>query len=113
MSRQPLILTAWQRRRLRRQLHQTQDARVYRRALAVLEVARGQPLAEVAQTLGVSRRMVYYWVEDYSQQHDPSDLLLEDRPGRPTLWTEEARALVRGLLTGSPTDRGYYAVGSR
>jgi len=110
MSRQPLALTAWRRRRLRRQLHQTQDARVYRRTLAVLEIARGRPIAHVAHTLGVSRRVVYYWVEDYARRHDAADLWPEDRPGRPTLWTEEARALVRRLLAGPPAERGYYAV---
>jgi transposase len=110
MTRQPLTLTAWQRRRLQCQLEQTQDARVYRRTLAILEIARGLPIAHVAATLGASRRVVSYWVEDYLRQHDPADLLPEDRPGRPTLWTEEARALLQELLTGAPTDRGYYAV---
>jgi transposase len=110
MSGQLLHLTTWQRRRLQRQLLQTRDARVYRRTLAILEIAQGKRLAQVAHTLGVSRRMVYYWVEDYTQRHDPADLRLEDRPGRPTLWTEESRALVQELLTGSPTARGYYAV---
>lgn len=110
MNRQPLTLTAWQRRRLRRQLHQTQDARFYRRILAVLEVVRGTPIPQVARTLGVSRRMVYYWLANYTRRHHADDLLLEDRPGRPTLWTEDARALLQELLTGSPTHRGYYAV---
>ena len=107
---QQLILTAWQRRRLQRQLHDTQDAHVYRRTLAMLEVNSGKPVAQVAHTLGVARRTVYYWVENYAQRCDPIDLLSHERPGRPTLWTEETRALVRHLLTVSPTDRGYYAV---
>ena len=110
MSRQPLTLTAWQRRRLRRQLHRTPAARVYRRTLAILEVARGQPIVQVARTLGVSRRMVHYWIAGYARRHDPTDLLVHERPGRPTLWTEEARALVQELLSHAPTDRGYYAV---
>jgi transposase len=110
MSRYPLTLTAWQRRRLRSQLHQTQDARLYRRTLAILEVAQGQSPTQVAQALGVSRRMVYYWIEDYTQRHDPTDLILEYSPGRPTLWTEEARTLVQELLMRSLSERGYYAV---
>jgi transposase len=110
MSQQPLTLTAWQRRRLRIQLHQTQDARLYRRTLAILEVSQGQSPTQVARSLGVSRRMVYYWIEDYTQRHDPADLILESSPGRPTLWTQEARTLVQELLTRSPTQRGYSAV---
>jgi hypothetical protein len=39
MSR--LKLTYWQRRRLRRQLKEAADARLYRRTLAVLELDRG------------------------------------------------------------------------
>ena len=41
MSR--LNLTSWQRQRLRRQLAETRDARVYRRTLAVLEFDAGRP----------------------------------------------------------------------
>ena len=109
MSRQPLTLTAWQRRRLQRLLEQTQDARLYRRTLAIPEIGRGAPIARVARTLGVSRRAVYYWAEDYVERHDPADLALGHSPGRPTLWTEGARALLRELLAGPPTARGYYA----
>jgi transposase len=110
MIRQPLTLTASQRRRLRRQLHRTQDARLYRRIVAILEIAQGTPILQVARMLGVSRRMVYYWVGNYLRRHDTDDLLLADRPGRPPLWTENARTLLQELLAGSPTDRGYYAV---
>lgn len=110
MNRYSLTLTAWQRRRLRSQLHQAQDARLYRRTLAILEVAQGQSPTQVARRLGVSRRMVYYWIEAYSLRHDPADLIPEYSPGRPTLWTEEVRTVVQDLLTRSPTERGYYAV---
>lgn len=109
MSKQPLILTAGQRNRLRRQLQQTSDARVYRRTLAVLEVAQGRPVAQVARALGVARRTAHYWVEGYSRARDPAALLEGDRPGRPTLWTEAARALLRELLAGSPAGRGSEA----
>ena len=109
MSQQPLTLTPGQRRQLQRLLRQTQDARLYRRTLAILEIARGTPTVQVARTLGVSRRVVYYWVEGYVERHDLADLALRHSPGRPTLWTEEARALLQELLAGPPTARGYYA----
>jgi transposase len=109
MSGQPLTLTAAQRRRLRRQLHQTPDARVYRRTLALLEVGQGKPVADVARTLQVARRTVYYWVEAYAQGHDPAALIDAPRPGRPSLWTEEARSLLCELLAGPPDRRGYFA----
>lgn len=56
MSR--LKLTHWQRRRLRRQLDTTTDARTYRRTLAVLELDRGRPVADIAAMLGVTRQRV-------------------------------------------------------
>jgi transposase len=105
-----LTLTAWQRRRLERQLKTTPDARLYRRTLAVLEVARGKPVAEVARALGVTPRGVYYWVDAYAQDHDPTALRDNPRPGRPRLWPGGHRDPLRELLGQSPQDLGYAAV---
>lgn len=57
-----------------------------------------------------SAPLVYYWVQSYARRHHADDLLPGDRPGRPTVWTEGARALLQELLNQSPTDHGYYAV---
>jgi transposase len=105
-----LTLTYWQRRRLERQLNTAQDARLYRRTLAVLEVAQGKSVAEVARALGVTRRSVYYWVETYGQEHDPQSLCDDPRSGRPSLWTEESQMLFGTLLGQSPQNLGYAAV---
>jgi transposase len=109
MSR--LSLTSSQRRRLQRQLHHTHDARLYRRTLAILEVSRGQPVAQVAQSLGVTRRSIDYWSEHYREAFDPTALVDDDRPGRPSLWTEDLTALLRTLLVDhAPDQLGYSAV---
>jgi transposase len=105
-----LKLTAAQRRRLQAQLRRTRDTRVYRRTLAVLEVARGRPIRQVAEELEVTRQSVYNWVEVYSQAHDPAALLEGQRPGRPSLWTEGCQEALRGLLGQSPQRLGYPAV---
>lgn len=105
-----LILTPWQRRRLERQLKTTPDARLYRRTLAVLEVDRGKPIAEVARTLGVTPRSVYSWIATYAQDHDPTALRDNDRSGRPSLWAPQAKALLDDLLGQSPQGLGYAAV---
>ena len=104
-----LVLTTWQRRRLQRQLRATGDARVYRRSLAVLEVARGEPVASVACRLGVTPRVVYYWVGAYARAHDPEALRDRDRPGRPRLLAPADRDLLRELLGQSPQELGYFA----
>ena len=106
-----LRLTYWQVRRLEDQLHDTTEARVYRRTLAVLEVGRGRAIADVAATLGVSRQSVYRWIEAYCQGHDAEALQSDDHPGRPRLWTDTCQAAVEFLLQHRPADFGYLAVG--
>src|SRR4051794_11562233 len=104
-----LVLTTWQRRRLERQLRVTADARVYRRTLAVLAIARGEPVGAVAGRLGVTPRVVYYWVAAYAQARAPDALRDRGRPGRPTVLTPADRDLIRELLGQSPQDLGYFA----
>src|SRR3954452_25437740 len=86
------------RRRLEQQLRDTQDAGLYRRTLAVLEVAAGRPLAEVADMLRTSRVSVYHWIGCYEQARDPT--ALADRRGgnHPTLWTEDLQAALAASL---------------
>lgn len=112
MSR--LNLTASQRRRLRRQLVQTLDARVLRRTLAVLEFDQGRPAAEIARLLGVTRQSVYNWIESYRRIRKPE--ALQDQPGRgrrPTL-DEDEEHLLEALLARSPREfeapQGYWTV---
>ena len=104
-----LTLTTWQRRRLERHLRDTPDARVYRRTLAVLEVAQGHSVASVARRLRVTPRVVYFWVEAYTRSHDPDALRDADRCGRPNLLTQEDRDRLLDLLKRSPQDFDYAA----
>jgi transposase len=105
-----LQLTRWQRIRLRRQLRQTRDARVHRRTLAILEYSRGRPLVAIARMLGVTRQSIYNGVAAYTQGHDPTALGDEERSGRPSLWTEDLRTLLRSLLGQAPDQCGSDAV---
>lgn len=103
MSR--LTLSAWQRQRLRRQLCEATDVRLYRRTLAVLEFAGGRPAAEIARMLGVTRQSVYHWADAYAEAHNPAVLADADRAGRPRLLDEE-KDLLEALLAASPQDLG-------
>ena len=105
MSR--LDLTSWQRGRLRRQLSQARDARLYRRTLAVLEFDRGRSAGDIAGMLGVSRQSVYNWVDAYAQGHDPEALQDEGGGGRHRLLGEGQERLLEALLAGSPQALGY------
>jgi transposase len=104
MSR--LNLTAWQRRRLRRQLKDTLDARLLRRTLAVLEFDRGRTAADIARMLGVTRQSVYNWVGAYTQGHDPQALQDQEGPGRHRALDEDDEHLLEALLALSPQDLG-------
>jgi transposase len=78
--------------------------------LAVLEVAAGEPTPSVAHRLGVTPRAIYYWLDTYAHDHDPTALRDRDRPGRPALLDDADRDLLRELLLGSsPQQLGYAA----
>src|SRR5437868_5718917 len=103
------IITPPRRRALERQLHSTPDARVYRRTLAVLEVARGRPVAAVARSLGVTRQALHNWLAAYARDGDPLALADAPRPGRPPLWTPDLREVLRAALAQPPDRLGYRA----
>jgi transposase len=103
-------LTRWQRLRLRRQLKRTRDARVYRRTLALLDYDRGESVSPIARRLGVTRQSVYNWVAGYAQAPDPERLGDASRSGRPSLWTDDLRAVFQALVEQTPDQLGYFAV---
>lgn len=102
-----LNLTSRQRNRLRRQLSATEDVRLFRRTLAVLEFDHGRPAADIARMLGVTRQTVYNWVEAFARAGDPA--ALEDRRGQGhlPLLDENAEHFLESLLAISPQEVGY------
>jgi transposase len=104
-----LSLTSYERRKLRQQLHDTNDARLYRRLLAVLQIDQGTPVSEVARLLQVSSQSIYNWIDRFGQGRQAALLADQERSGRPTLWTEERVAWLRALLASSPDRWGYFA----
>jgi transposase len=105
-----LKLTRWQRLQLQRQFQRTDDARVCRRTLAILEYDQGRPIAEIARMMGVTRQSVYNWVDAYAQDHDPRALRDDERSGRPTRWTEQLQTQLQTLMGQAPDPLGYFAV---
>jgi len=105
-----IVRTAAQRRQLEEQLALARDARLYRRTLAVLEVARGRPVAPVAEQLGVSRQAVHNWLDTCRRGRDPRALADAPRSGRPSVWDGRLARLLGAALAGAPDDWGYPAV---
>jgi transposase len=93
----PFVLNRRERAQMRRQLKHTQNAALYRRTLALVELNQGKSVASVADTLGVSRQTVYNWIETYTEAYDPSALRDAVRSGRPSSWTPDLQELLNVL----------------
>jgi len=97
--------------RLTQALQRVRDARTYRRMQAVLLVAQGRKVPEVAQIAGVRPWAVYAWIRTYLRTHHPDSLHDAPRPGRPRVAaaiTEER--LVREFRR-DPLRLGYNSTG--
>jgi len=77
-------------------------ARTYQRATALLELDRGQTLAAVAQTLGVSYPTVLAWREKYRAHGLAAALHDQPRGGRPVVIDGGQRAKVTALACSTP-----------
>jgi transposase len=103
-------LTRRDRRLLERQLKNAPTTRVYRRTLALLEIADGNLVPEVARMLRVNPYSVYRWVTRYTEHRDPTSLIDRPRAGRPSFWSGETAVILREALEQSPDALGYMAV---
>lgn len=89
------------------------NAREVRRAQALLWICGGDPIQQVAQRLGVSRRTISNWLADYHQRRPQSvRQRLQDRPhsGRPPQQREEAQKIIAQLLPRDPRRYGSRAL---
>jgi len=100
-------LTSAQRRQLRGQLREAEDASYYRRLLALLALDEGDSVAEVAERLGVTRQSVYNWAHTYEAEGSTAALQNRYGGGRPSVWTEEREALLVTALRQRPDQVGY------
>ncbi|MBO0698126.1 MAG: helix-turn-helix domain-containing protein [Zavarzinella sp.] len=101
-----LRLTPARRRRLARERDRAADARVYRRAVALLELDRGRPAVEVATLLGVTRQAVYHWAADFARSGDPAALADAPRAGRPRTLDDDGLDLLEAVLGWDPQALG-------
>jgi transposase len=77
------------------------SVKVYRRALALLELDRGKTYTAVAETLDVTNGTVSTWSKNYRER---GLLCLHDRPraGRPVEIDGEQRAKLTALACSAP-----------
>lgn len=107
----PLILSSRQRSELEYLASHNPIARERCRAQALLWLDEGEAPDQVAASLRVSRRTIYYWVERL-QDHDELDLRrrLADspRPGRPRTEGGEVDLWVAEVIDTDPRLLGYH-----
>jgi transposase len=104
-----ITLSAGERRHVLNLLQRAHDASLYRRTFAVLEHSRGKSVAEIAESLQVSRQSVYNWIERFQRTRNILELNDAPHPGRPPDCIEQAQAGLQALVTHSPQQFGYYA----
>jgi transposase len=93
--------------RLKKALRGATEARDFRRLQAVLLVAQGRPVAEVAQIACASQRSVYGWLRRYLSDHRAEDLTERPRSGRPPAAEVITDERIRRELAKSPMALGY------
>jgi len=80
-------------------------AKVYRRALALLELDRGQTYTTVSKTLQVTQTTLSTWAQKY-QMMGMQVLVDRSRPGRPIEIDGNQRAKITALACSDPPE-GY------
>jgi len=99
------------RQRLAGALRRATEVRTYRRVQAVLLVARGRTVPEVAQLTGAKAAAVYDWVGRYLQTHQPDRLADAPRSGRPHVATAITDARIQRQFRRDPLRLGYSTTG--
>ncbi len=92
-------------------LRRATEVRIYRRVQAVLLVARGHCVPEVAQLTGTKAAAVYDWVARYLQSHQPNCLADARRSGRPRVATAITDARIKAQFRRDPLRLGYSTTG--
>jgi transposase-like protein len=88
--------------RLTKALTCATDARLFQRVQAVLWVAQGDTVSEVAELMGVSEQTVYNWLRRYLVCHQVVALADAPRSGRPVTAPQITAAHILQQLRCNP-----------
>lgn len=95
------------RQRLTRALNAANETRLFRRCQAVLLVAEGHRVAEVAHITGLGQSSIYYLRDRYLQTHQVASLNDRPRSGRPPTAEAVTEARILRQLRQLPFKLGY------
>jgi transposase len=93
--------------RLTKALKRATDARLFQRVQAVLWVAQGETISEVAALTGVSGQTVYNWLQRYLTCHQVAALVDAPRSGRPVTAPQITATQILQHLHCNPLRLGY------
>jgi transposase len=105
-------LTTSQRQQLQHLARRGRDARVVRRAQALLWLDQGEHPIAVAQRLGVTRESVYAWARRWKLAETNAlaqGLSDQPRSGRPKEKRQAVQQMVQRVMNTDPTQHGYQA----
>ena len=107
-------LSLSERRALAKQIQETKDVKVLKRAQALLWLSEGMSVREISQRLGISRQTMYNRVSFYQHRRNTSFLSrVHDRPkpGRPRSKSTVIFRELDALLRASPRQHGFHHSG--
>jgi transposase len=93
--------------RLTKALKRATDARLFQRVQAVLWVAQGDTISEVAELTGVSGQTVYNWLQRSLACHQVAALTDAPRSGRPVTAPQLTATPILQHLHCHPLQLGY------
>jgi transposase len=99
------------RQRLADALRHATEVRAYRRVQAVLLVARGHSVTEVAQLTGAKPAAIYDWIGRYLKNHRLDSLADAPRSGRPRAAAAITDARITRQFRRDPLRLGYATTG--
>lgn len=93
--------------RLKKAMKSADDKRTFQRVQAVLLVAEGRTIKEVAEIAGVSQQTLYNWLSRYLDQHQVTALEEAPRSGRPLTAPRITATRILHELRRDPLRLGY------
>jgi transposase len=93
--------------RLTKALKRVTDARLFQRVQAVLWVAQGDTISEVAELMSVRGQTVYNWLQRYLACHQVAALADAPRSGRPVTAPQITATHILQSLRCNPLRLGY------
>jgi transposase len=107
-----IILSARERAQLQDLMVRTSDARILRRAYALLWSDEGKSVHEIADQLKVSRQAVYNWIKHFHERAEDelmARLADAQRSGRPKTALGIIDPLIEAVIESDPREQGYRA----